>query len=144
MRSFQMSKDLLKAGLSIVEKSSKTIIASVDNEGFPNLKAMLKPRENDGLEVFYFTTNTSSMRVKQYLKNPKASIYFYDSRFFRGILLRGTMEVLQDQPTKDRIWRDGDTMYYPKGVTDPDYCVLKFTTKNCRMYENFKSYDFEV
>ncbi len=139
-----MSKDLLKAGLSIVDKSSKTIISSVDNEGFPNLKAMLKPRENDGLKVFYFTTNTSSMRVKQYLKNPKASIYFYDSRFFRGIMLRGTMEVLQDQPIKDRIWRDGDTMYYPKGMTDPDYCVLKFTTKNCRMYENFKSYDFEV
>jgi general stress protein 26 len=139
-----MSKNLLKAGLSIMEKSGATIIASVDDEGFPNLKAMLKPRENDGLKVFYFTTNTSSMRVKQYLKNPKASIYFYESRFFRGIMLRGKMEVLQDQPTKDRIWRDGDTMYYSKGVTDPDYCVLKFTAKNCRMYENFKSYDFEV
>lgn len=139
-----MTKDFVRTGLSIVEKSSKAIIASVDDDGFPNLKAMLKPRENDGLKVFYFTTNTHSMRVKQYIKNPKASIYFYDSRFFRGIMLRGMMEVLQDQSTKDRIWRDGDTMYYALGVTDPDYCVLKFTTANCRMYENFKSYDFKV
>jgi general stress protein 26 len=84
------------------------------------------------------------MRVKQYRKNPKASIYFYDSRFFRGLMLRGIMEVLQDQPTKDRIWRDGDTVYYSLGVTDPDYCVLKFTAENGRMYENFKSYDFQV
>jgi general stress protein 26 len=140
----KMSKDLIKAGLGIVEKSGMAIIASVDDEGFPNLKAMLKPRENDGLKTFYFTTNTSSMRVKQYKKDPKASIYFYDGRFFRGIMLKGTMKVLQDQPTKDRIWRAGDDMYYSKGVTDPDYCVLKFTTKNCRMYENFKSYDFSV
>jgi general stress protein 26 len=139
-----MSKDLIKAGFSVVERSSKTIISSVDEEGFPNLKAMLKPREHDGLEVFYFTTNTSSMRVKQYLRNPKASIYFYDTRFFKGLMLIGTMEVLHDQETKDRIWRDGDTMYYSKGVTDPDYCVLRFTTQKCRMYENFKSYDFEV
>jgi len=139
-----MSKDFIRAGLSIVTRSGNAIIASVDDDGFPNLKAMLKPRENDGLKVFYFTTNTHSMRVKQYLKNPKASIYFYDSRFFRGIMLRGKMEVLQDQPTKDRIWRDGDEMYYSLGVTDPDYCVLKFTTDNCRMYENFKSYDFKV
>jgi len=139
-----MIRDFINAGLSIVARSSKTIIGSVDDDGFPNLKAMLQPRENDGLKVFYFTTNTSSMRVKQYIKNPKASIYFYDSRFFRGILLRGTMEVLQDQPTKDRIWRDGDTVYYPLGVTDPDYCVLKFTTINCRMYEHFKSYDFTM
>ena len=139
-----MTKDFIRAGLSIVAKSSKTIIASVDDDGFPNLKAMLKPRENDGLKVFYFTTNTHSMRVKQYLENPKASIYFYDSRFFRGIMLRGTMEVLQDQPIKERIWRDGDTLYYSLGVTDPDYCVLKFTALNGRMYENFKSYDFKV
>ena len=139
-----MTKDFNRAGLSIVAKSAKTIIASVDDDGVPNLKAMLKPRENDGLKVFYFTTNTSSLRVKQYSKNPKASIYFYDSRFFRGLMLRGTMEVLQDQPTKDRIWRDADTMYYSLGVTDPDYCVLKFTAENCRMYEHFKSYDFQV
>jgi general stress protein 26 len=139
-----MKKDFNRAGLSIVAKSAKTIIASVDDDGVPNLKAMLKPRENDGLKVFYFTTNTSSMRVKQYRKNPKASIYFYDSRFFRGLMLRGIMEVLQDQPTKDRIWRDGDTVYYSLGVTDPDYCVLKFTAENGRMYENFKSYDFQV
>jgi general stress protein 26 len=139
-----MSKDLIKEGLSIMAKSGKTIIASVDDGGFPNLKAMLMPRENDGLKTFYFTTNTSSMRVKQYLKNPKASIYFSDDRFFRGIMLKGNMEVLQDQPTKDRIWRAGDEMYYSKGVTDPDYCVLRFTSDDCRMYENFKSYDFKA
>ena len=139
-----MTKDFNRAGLSIVAKSTKTIIASVDDDGVPNLKAMLKTRENDGLKVFYFTTNTSSMRVKQYRKNPKASIYFYDSRFFRGLMLRGIMEVLQDQPTKDRIWRDGDTVYYSLGVTDPDYCVLKFTAENGRIYENFKSYDFKI
>ena len=133
-----------KTALSVVERSGKTIIASVDEEGFPNLKAMLKPREQDGLSVFYFTTNTSSMRVRQYLNNPKASIYFYDARFFRGVMLKGTMEVLQDAASKERIWQDGDTMYYPLGVTDPDYCVLRFTAKSGRLYENFSSVDFSV
>jgi general stress protein 26 len=59
-------------------------------------------------------------------------------------MLKGKMEVRQDQQTRDRIWRDGDEMYYPLGVTDPDYCVLKFTADNGRMYETFKSYDFKV
>lgn len=139
-----MNQDLINSGLTIIEKSSNTIIASVDENGVPNIKAMLKPRENDGLKAFYFTTNTSSQRVKQYLNNPKASIYFYDNQSFQGIMLRGKMEVLQDQSTKNRIWRDGDTMYYPGGVTDADYCVLKFTTDDCRIYSNFKSKDFIV
>jgi general stress protein 26 len=28
------------------------------------------------------------------------------------------MEVLEDSESKEMIWRDGDTMYYPKGVVD--------------------------
>jgi len=39
---------------------------------------------------------------------------------------------------------DGNTMYYPGGVTNPDYCVLKFTAVKGRYYSNFKSEDFEV
>ena len=40
------------------------------------------------------------------------------------------------------VWRDGDTAYYPQGVADPDYCVLKFTAQSGRYYSNFKSEDF--
>ena len=139
-----MSKDPVKTALSVIERSGKTMMGSVDEEGFPNVKAMLKPREQDGIKVFYFTTNTSSMRVRQYQKNPKASIYFYDARFFRGVMLKGIMEVLQDPASKERIWQEGDTMYYPLGVTDPDYCVLRFTSQRGRLYENFGSVDFSV
>jgi len=139
-----MSKDPIKTALSVIEKSSKAIISSVDSDGYPNAKAMLAPREHDGVKTFYFTTNTSSMRVAQYKKNPKASIYFFDERFFRGVMLKGKMDVLTDAATKKRIWRDGDTLYYQKGVTDPDYCVLKFTAKSGRLYESFHSEDFKA
>ena len=42
------------------------------------------------------------------------------------------------------IWQFGDTIYYKKGVTDPDYCVLKFTSIVARYYSNFKSEDIEI
>jgi len=123
----------------LIDKAGVSIISSVDESGFPNTKAMLPPRKRVGLKEFYFTTNTSSMSVKQYQANDKACIYFYDRRFFRGVMLIGKMKVLTDQKTKKMIWRDGDDLYYPLGVTDPDYCVLKFTADKMRIYQNFKS-----
>lgn len=129
---------------NMIDKTTVSIISSVDEAGFPNTKAMLPPRKREGIKHFYFTTNTSSMRVKQYTANPKSCIYFFDKRFFRGVMLKGTMEVSHDSKTKEMIWNDGDEMYYPKGVTDPDYCVLKFTAQNGRYYSNFKSENFEV
>ncbi len=129
---------------NLIDKQKIAFIASVDENGFPNLKAMLRPRKRDGLKEIWFTTNTSSMRVAQYRQNPKAGVYFCDRRFFRGAMLVGTMEVLEDSVIKEEIWERGDTMYYPKGVTDPDYCVLKFTAKSGRYYSNFSSESFEV
>jgi general stress protein 26 len=84
------------------------------------------------------------MRVSQYRENPKASIYFCDKRFFRGVMIKGTMEVLEDSDSKEMLWNEGDTIYYSKGVNDPDYCVLKFTAQTGRYYSNFKSEDFVV
>lgn len=128
---------------NLIDKQSVSFIGSVDSDGFPNMKAMLPPRKREGIKTFWFTTNTSSMRVRQYRENPNACIYFCDKRFFRGVMLKGTMEVMEDAQTKEMIWRDGDTMYYPGGVDDPDYCVLKFTAQSGRYYANFNSENFD-
>ncbi len=136
-------RDLAQTIGNLIDKQKVAFIASVDAEGFPNMKAMLAPRNREGIRIFYFTTNTSSKRVAQYRENPKACIYFCDQRFFRGVMLKGRMEVLEDAASKELIWLEGDTMYYPQGVTDPDYCVLRFTAESGRYYSNFKSEDFK-
>lgn len=131
--------------MDFINKQKVAFIASVDDGGFPNMKAMLMPRKiNDN--CFYFSTNKSSMRVKQYRKNPKSSIYFFNKGRFRyeGVMLIGTIEVLEDEQTKKEIWRMGDTMFYKKGVSDPDYCVLKFTATQGRHYCDFKTESFEL
>ena len=131
--------------IEFIQKQKVAFIASVDEDGFPNMKAMFVPRKIED-NRFYFTTNTSSMRSQQFMKNPKASIYFYNKGRFRyeGVMLIGTMEVLQDEETKKEIWRTGDTMFYKQGVTDPDYCVLKFTAIKGRHYIDLKTEGFNI
>ena len=137
-------KDIIKTAEALIDSANSSIISSVDEAGFPNTKAMLPPRKRDGLKHLYFTTNTSSMRVAHFTANPKACVYFYDARKFQGVMLKETMEVLHDSQSKEMIWRAGDETYYPAGVTDPDYCVLKFTAQNARFYSNFKSENAEL
>lgn len=137
-------RDAEKTVGNLIDKQKTAFIGSVDAEGFPTIKAMLQPRKREGIKHIYLTTNTSSMRVAQYRANNHACIYFCDRRFFKGVMLQGTMEVLTDSASKEMIWREGDTMYYKEGVTDPDYCVLKFTATSGRYYSGFKSENFVV
>ena len=76
-------RDAEKTIGNLIDKQSVAFISSIDEEGFPNTKAMLPPRIREGIKIFYFTTNTSSRRVAQYRKDPKACIYFCNNGSFR-------------------------------------------------------------
>lgn len=89
-----VTMDLMKIQ-KFIKRQKVSFICSVDENGCPNVKAMLKPRKINGLKEFYFSTNTSSL-------------------------------------------------FYKKGVTDPDYCVLKFTAESGRYYCDLKTESFEV
>ena len=129
---------------TMMDRANTCFLSYVDGEGFPVTKAMLRPREREGIKVLWFSTNTSSNKVACFRKNSRASVYFVDRRFFRGLSLVGTVEVLETPEAKERLWQMGDRMYYSKGVTDPDYCVLKFTAQRGRYYSHFKSEDIEL
>jgi general stress protein 26 len=140
-----MLKDINEI-IKFIDRQDVAFISSIDEEGFPNSKAMLPPRKREGIKTFYFSTNTSSMRVGQYNNNPKACIYFYHKGLihYEGIMLKGTMEVLIDERIKKELWKIGDKMFYSEGVSDPDYCVLKFTAKEGRYYCNLKTESFPI
>lgn len=128
-----------------ISEQKTAFIASVNGEGYPVVRAMLAPREIEG-NAIYFSTNTSSGKVKQYTANGKACVYFYKrGRFkYQGLSITGKMEVCTDQETKDKIWRFGDKLFYKQGVTDPDYCVLKFICEKAEYYCDFKIEKIEL
>ncbi len=137
-------RDAEKTIGNIIDKQSICYISSIDKDGFPNTKAMLKPRKRNGIKEIFLTTNTSSLKVESFKNNSKACLYFCDRRFYRGVMIKGIVEILEDQDSKDMIWKDGDEMYYSQGRTDPDYCVIKFTSLSVRYYSQFKSKDVEL
>ena len=129
---------------NLIDKQSICFIGSVDENGYPNTKAMLPPVRREGIRTFYWHTNSPSMRIKQYRDNPKACVYFCDKRFFRGVMLRGTMEVLDDQDVRKELWKDEYNQYYTGGVDGGDFIIIKFTAENGRYYSNFNSENFIV
>ena len=89
----------------MADKAKVVYLSYIDSRGFPTTRAMLAPREREGIRVFWFSTNTSSQKVAAFRRNPKGSIYFVDRLFFRGVSLSGTVEVLEDPESKERLWR---------------------------------------
>lgn len=116
--------------MEFIKKQRVSLIASVDGDGFPNMKAMLPPSKMKG-NTFYYSTNISFMHTQQYIDNEKASIYFYKKGLihYKGIML-------VDPEIKKELWSKMNFIYYKKGVSDPSYCFFKFTaTKGSYYYD---------
>lgn len=133
------SKEIMK----LIEKSKNAVVTSIDEEGFPNARMMFA-RKNEGLRTHYFSTNVSSHHTSQFLANPNACVYYFNSARYKGLTLMGTMEVCTDLENRNKLWHLGDEIYYPKGVEDEDYCVLKFTVTRGRYYYGMGGFTFTI
>ncbi|MFT3950971.1 MAG: pyridoxamine 5'-phosphate oxidase family protein [Oscillospiraceae bacterium] len=132
---------VIKSEIRALRQNAKVAyIGSVNENGFPQIKGMLV-LEHDSMKTQYFSTNTSSKRVGQFLKNPKACVYYSDETRdkYKGALFTGTIEVCTDHDTKAFLWRDGFEIYYPKGIDDEDYCVYKFTAETVNYYHGLSN-----
>ena len=111
------------------EPETRAMLNLANSKNFPTLKKLIKEK------TLYFTTNTSSSKMLQIAKNNSANVYFGNNNTFQGLLLIGKIEALKSKKTKQDFWQDGWTMYYPKGFSDSEYQLLKFSAKKYSYYD---------
>ena len=127
----------------LIQNAKVAYISSVDEAGYPNTKAVLA-LEREGIATHLFSTNMSAKRKQQFMRNPKACIYFCNEADYRGLMLVGQMQVCTDREHKVRLWREGFEIYYPKGIDDDDYCVLEFKAAYGNYYHGLKNTTFTM
>ena len=125
----------------LVENTKNAFVSSVDSTGHPNTKAMFALK-HEGISTHFFSTNVSAKRTQQFLCNPKACVYFCNEAEFKGLMLIGEMQVCTDRAHKAMLWQDGFEIYYPNGIDDEDYCVLKFIASKGNYYHGLKNTTF--
>ncbi len=136
-------EEAIEQGLALVNRSTIAMLGTSGAEDYPNIRAMIK-MESEGLKRIWFSTNTSSKKVTQLKNIPKACVYFVDFDKWMGLMLVGTVDILQDPESKQRLWRKGFEKYYPLGVNDPDYSILRFTGQWGKYYHGLATITFKL
>ena len=141
----------------LMETSKAVYLTTIDSDGYPITRAMFNLRNKEQFPEFsaffekqqnqfsiYISTNTSSNKVAHLSKNPKMCVYFCDAENFMGFMLGGSAEIIDDLELKKQIWLDWWTRYYPEGVEDPDYTLLRLKPINARYYHKLNQEKIEL
>ena len=129
--------------LELVNNSEKCLLGTIDENGYPNIKAMFNAK-NNGMNEIWFSTNTSSIRTQQVKNNEQSCVYFVDMENFIGVLLIGKIIATRDKDLREMLWEDGCERFYPQGVDDPDYSVLHFKAERGNIYHSMNKASFEI
>ena len=143
--------------IGLMQTAPAVYLATIDAERFPQIRALLNlmnRQQYPGLAelfapergdlVVYFTTNTSSEKVRQVEADPKAAAYFCHPEKFHGLMLRGVLDIISDQRLKHEIWRDGWEEFYPQGPDDPDYTMLRLAPTLAKGWHGEGCFQFRV
>ena len=146
-----MSQDIIKKAEEIVHSKTAAVNMGVgvtlyllDHEGYPTTSS-LSISQADGLRHIYFGVGLSSNKAKRAMACSRASVCIFDDDFendaYYNITLVGDVDIITDPAVKKEMWYEGLEEHFPdNGVEDPDFCVLRFTTKRYNLWIDFAEY----
>ena len=136
-----MNEKIIEKANAILKKTANVNFGVIDESGYPVVMAMSLINPNDISEI-YLSTTLDSNKAKCLQKNNKASVCVATTN--DNITLVGDVEICTDQETKSKCWQNWFIEVYPSGETDPNYCVIKFTTKRASLYVGDEVAAFEL
>ncbi|MCL1820936.1 MAG: pyridoxamine 5'-phosphate oxidase family protein [Oscillospiraceae bacterium] len=102
------------------------VLSLIDLEGYPT-SSVITAAKSDGIKWLTFCTGLGGNKPKRIEKCNRASVCFGTGDY--NISLVGEIEVITDAAVKEDTWYKGMENHF-SGSDDPNYCVLKFTTKS--------------
>ena len=130
-----MNTAIIEKANQIIKTCDAAYFGIIDENGYPSVSTV-SPTGMESIQEVFFTTNIGGNKEKRLRKSNRASICFRSGN--DNITLVGDAEILTDQETKSRMWQDWFINHYPGGENDPNYIVVKLTTKRVSLWVDFE------
>ena len=111
--------ELLGVAREVVEGAAFVSLATLDEAGYPAVRAM-DPLPPDEDWVVWLATNPDSRKVAQLRARPRVALHYLAAGVPAYVTLIGRARLVDDPETKARHWKDSWTPFYP----DRDQSVL--------------------
>lgn len=124
---------VVDAALELVRAGRAFVFATVDAEGFPQVRWMGGAYLEEPLTV-YMAAGADSRKMIQIAAHPQAQLMFHNEDFSRVATLTGTARAVTDPSVKRRVFAGmpGAATYFA-GPDDPKFGVVAFVCSRIEM-----------
>lgn len=120
-------QEVLSKAKDVIAKCMFPAFTTIDENGFPQSRAMMASGLDDDFTVYYITSRTSA-KCKQIAVNPNVSTLWTSvvepMRDWGSVLVKGKASVTDDKGLRDKFWMDQLSFVFPGGADDPNYVII--------------------
>ena len=139
-----MQADMIQKAGEVIQKQTARgaaegaepycVLALMDGDGYPTASTITAAAA-DGIREIAFCTGLSGHKPERIGANNRASVCFNSMGY--NITLVGTIAIVTDPAVKTEMWYEGLRHHFT-GPDDPNYCVLRFTTRRYNVFVDWQ------
>lgn len=103
---------LVDAAREIMAASRTCALITLDHEGRSRVRVM-DPFLPESDFTVWFGTNPKSRKVVQIKKDPRVTLYYFDSNSSGYVMIHGIAQLVDDPKEKEKRWKDVWKQFYP-------------------------------
>ena len=120
--------DLKKKVVELINRNRYSKLITFGPDGAPHGRIMTNLPLGKGV-VIWFATGLSTNKIKDIKKNPNVSVFVDDPDDQTYASIIGKAEIITDNRLLKKFWQEPFGFFFPRGPSDPDYCLLQITPK---------------
>ncbi len=111
------------------------VLINNGSDGYPAGRVM-SAIENSPEGELWFVTHSTSGKVSGLREDPRAMLLWFEQNEQLTVHLKGKIEILEDEETKEQMWHKRWIEIWPEGPKDPDYILLRFIPETMSYFDD--------
>lgn len=108
----------------LVDETSIAMLTTAEPDGSMRSRP-LATRQFDAQGNLWFFTSLSSAKVHEIEGHAQVNLAYSNPKRSDFVSISGTAAVVRDRPKMRELWTSWVKPWFPKGVDDPDLCLLR-------------------
>lgn len=96
-------------------------------------------QQTDDINTLWFFSSRSSGKVMEIGQDHQVSLGYADPQKNRYVAINGTAVVVDDRAKAKELWNPFIKAWFPKGVDDPDLCLVKVVPQHAEYWDSASS-----
>jgi general stress protein 26 len=123
---------------NLIEDIDIAMLTTIDTDGVLRSRPMSTQKAEFDGDLWFFTSSQTH-KTEEIQRDNRVNLAYAAPSDNAYVSVSGTAEIVNDRAKMEELWNPILKAWFPKGLDDPDICLLKITAEQAEYWDSSSS-----